>query len=383
MVAPSASAVQARTTRRVNPVYIVGLAATPFLAEQDAMPDELVFDAVEAALRECGLKKQDIGMTIQASMDALDGRSISSGLSTAASGGYLTDSYRIEGDSGRAIVAAAESIAAGDIEVAVAVGVHNPEISGDASTRREFLQAISNLGFEPIMDRPIGLTAETMWAMHAAGRISAGVATLDAIAALAAGEISGAASRPRSQRGEATLRDVLESAPVAWPLVDLMLPAQSTGAVAVVLASAARAGRTVGRSARITGFGHATGRYVAAGGWFLDPAATTKAAAGQAYAQGGVTGADIDLVELSAPTPALHDEYLAALDLTALDTANVNASGGMLSNYPGLANGALRLMETVESLEARGGKGRAVSHSVDVETGTVSEDVTVLVVEAL
>jgi hypothetical protein len=54
----------------------------------------------------------------------------------------------------------------------------------------------------------------------------------------------------------------------------------------------------------------------------------------------------------------------------------------MRSNFPGLANGALRLMEAVEGLESTSA-GRAVSHSVDTVTGTVSEDVTVLVVESV
>lgn len=370
------------------PVHVVGLAATPFLPEQDAMLDELVFDAVHAALKEAGLRKQDAGLSVTASMDVLDARSISSGLYTAAAGGYLNDSYRVEGDSGVAISAAAHAVAAGDVEVAIAVGVHNPETrSSDSQGRRAFTEQVSNLGFEPHFDRPIGLTAETIYGLQASHAIAAGHTDLDALAALTADEISRAAECERSMRPRTcTAEEVLASAPVASPLTELMLPAHSTGAVAVVLASPARAGRCLGRSARITGLGHATGGYTWDDSWLLDPAGPTRRAALQAYGLAGIgrPAERIEYAEVSAPSPALHDVYLAAMGLDdALSHKDVNASGGLRSNFPGLANGALRLLEVVEQLELRAGGASAVSHSVDTETGTVSEDVTVMIVEAL
>ncbi|WP_101833961.1 hypothetical protein [Frankia canadensis] len=369
------------------PVHVVGLAATPFLPEQDAMLDELVFDVTYAALRECGLRKQDLGLSVMASLDVLDGRSISSGLYTAAAGGYLNDAFRIEGDSGLAVIAAAEAVAAGDVEVAVAVGVYNPEVrSADREARRSFLAQVSNLGFEPHFDRPVGLTAEVVYALHAAHTLESGGEDLDAFARLAAEEITRGSERPRSVRtAPVTAQEVLASEQVAAPLRELMLPAHSTGAVAVVLASPARAGRCLGRSARITGFGHATGGYTWDGRWLSDPAAPTRRATRIAYGQAGISAAaeQVGLVELTAPTPALHAPYLGALGLAAsLGDKDVNASGGARSNFPGLANGALRLLEVVEQLESRAGASTAVAHSVDTGTGLVSEDVSVLVVEA-
>lgn len=378
------TATRAQRTRQVAPVHIIGLAATPFLPEQDAMLDELVFDAVHTALRECGLRKQDVGLSVTASMDVLDGRSISSGLTNAAAGGYLNDAYRVEGDSGLAIITAAQAVAAGDVEVAVAVGVHNPETrSSDNRARRSFIEQISNLGFEPHFDRPIGLTAETIYALHASHQLENGGLDLDALADFAADELTRGSDRPRSLRRESSTRaGVLASPRVAWPLHDLMLPGHSTGAVAVVLASPARAGRALGRSARLTGLGHATGQYTWSGQWLTDPGAPTRRAATMAYGQAGIAPDKIDLAEISAPTPALHHPYLDALGLAdVLSDKQVNASGGLRSNFPGLANGALRLLEAVELLE-QNGASRAVAHSVDTETGTVSEDVTVMIVEA-
>lgn len=377
-----------RPRQRMAPVHVVGIAATQFVPEHDAMLDELVFEAVHAALREAGLRKQEAGLAVTASMDVLDGRSISSGLTVAASGGYLNDSYRVEGDSGVALNAAAQAVAAGDVEVAIAVGVHNPETrSADGAGLRSFTEQISNLAFEPVFDRPVGLTAETVYGLHASYAVEQGRTTQEAMAAFAAEEINRGAALGRSvRRNVVSGDDVLSSAGVAWPLHDLMLPGHSTGAVAVVLASPARAGRCQGRSARITGLGHATGAYTWGADWLTDAGAATRRAAEQAYRTAGLDDPreSVAYAELSAPTPALHTDYLAALGLaSSLTTKDVNMSGGMRSNYPGLANGGLRLLEAVEQLEHLSSGARAVSHSVDTVTGLVSEDVSVLVVEAV
>lgn len=365
------------------PVHVVGLATTPFEPEQDAMLDELVFDVVHRALREAGLRKQDAGLAVTASMDVLDARSISSGLTVNASGGYLNDSYRVEGDSGLAVAAAAHAVAAGDVEVAIAVGVHNPEIrSADAEARLDFLEQVSNLAFEPHLDRPVGLSAHTVYGLHAAAALDGGASVQD-WAELAAAEISRGADRARAaRRAPATAAQVLASAPVNGPLVELMLPAHATGAVAVILASPARAGRCLGRSARITGLGHATGGYTWHGSWLTDPGAPTRRAADQALGLAGLERSDgrIAVAEVSAPTPALHAPYLAALGLGDSE-GRINDSGGLRSCYPGLANGGLRLLEVVEAVERLGGDAVGVAHSVDTISGTVSEDATVTIVE--
>ncbi|MDN5748577.1 MAG: hypothetical protein L0H64_08715, partial [Pseudonocardia sp.] len=240
-----------------DPVPVLGIAATPLVAESDAVLDELVFDAVSRALREAGVRKQELGLSVTASLDVYDGRSISSGLTNAASGGYLAQSYRIEGDAGQAIIAAAQAIAAGDADLAVAVGVYNPEVS--APDRRAFLQQISNLGFEPHFDRPVGLSAETVLGLHAGRVVDSGELTEEELAEIAAAEINRGAAGPRALRAaRVTAADVLASAPVNGPLRELMLPAESTGAIAVVLGSLARARRALHSRAVLTGWGQGT-----------------------------------------------------------------------------------------------------------------------------
>lgn len=369
-----------------DPVPVLGIASTPWRYESDAVLDELVFDATSTALREAGVRKQDVGLSVTASLDLYDGRSISSGLTNAASGGYLAQSYRVEGDLGQAIVAAAQAIAAGDAEVALAVGIYNPEVSeADPSARRRFLQQIANHGFEPHADRPVGLTADVVLALHAGLAVDSGVLTEQQLAEIAAEEITRGAARPGSARPAAvTAEEVLASERISDPLRELMLPAETTGAVAVVLGSLARARRALAARAVLTGWGQASSDTTAGGQWLTDPAAATRRAALEAYRRAGLSdpAQQIGAAELTAATPALLAPTLEALDLAkSLPAGAVEPSGGVRSAYPGVANGGLRLLETVRWLEERG--GRAVSHSADLLTGTVTDTATVLVVEGV
>jgi acetyl-CoA acetyltransferase len=370
---PSASA--------LDPIPVLGIAATPLVVESDAVLDELVFDATYRALREAGVRKHELGLSVTASLDIYDGRSISSGLTNAASGGYLAQSYRIQGDAGQAIIAAAQAIAAGDADLAVAVGVYAPEVTGPG--RRELVRQISNYGFEPHADRPVGLTAETMWGLHAGHAQDSGELTERQQAELAASAITRGAGQPRAlRRSPVTVADVLASAPVNGPLRELMLPAEATGAIAVVLGSLARARRALNPRAVLTGWGQATGDTTAGAQWLRDPAAPARRAAAEAYRRAGLTDAadQVDAVELTAATPALLAPTLDALGL-AKSRAAVSPSGGVLSSYPGLANGALRLFEALCWLEEHG--GRAVAHSNDPLTGCVADTATVLVLEGV
>lgn len=369
---------------RAAPVAVVGLASTPFLAEHNAALDELVYDVVSRALGEAALRKQDIGLAVTASMDIYDGRSISAGLTNSASGGYLSDSYRLESDSGTAIIAAAEAIASGEVEVAVAVGVYNPETASLNAERRAFVEQISNLAFDPHFARPVGLTSEATYGLHTAWALDNDV-TLDELAELAASEINKSVGHSRSvRRGQVTGADVLAAPAANGALTELMLPAHSTGAVAVVLASPARATRLPGRDAFITGVGRGTGSYVH-GDWLTDVGASSRSAAVTAYRCAGITSAaeQVDLVEFTAPTASMYRPLLDALGLGGLSTDRINAWGSASGVYPGLANGAARLADALDRLGQADADTTAVVHSVDTVTGAVALDSTVLVVQGV
>jgi hypothetical protein len=215
--------------------------------------------------------------------------------------------------------------------------------------------------------------------------VAVGTLTEHQLAELAAAEISRGARTGRAARTAAvSAADVLASAPVNGVLRELMLPAESTGAIAVVLGSLARSRRAARVRALLTGWGLATADTTSAAGWLYDPGAAARRAAGEAYARAGVLdpAADIDVVELTAGSPALIEPLREALGLAKGPAHDlVNPSGGVRSNYPGIANGALRMLEAVRWLEDNG--GRAVAHSTELLTGPVAETTTVFLVEAV
>lgn len=366
-----------------EPLAVLAVAATSFRDESDAALDELAFDATSTALREAGVRKHEVGLSVTASLDAYDGRSISSGLTNAATGGYLNQSYRVEGDLGQALIAAAQAVAAGDVELALAVGIYNPEVStDDPLERRRFLQQLSNLAFEPHADRPVALHGDAVLAMHADRVLGLGLLTLADLAEQAAREISRGAGRPRAaRRAAATAAQVLDSPRTCAPLTELMLPAETTGAVAVVLGSVTRGRRAARARALLTGWGQGGGGTTSPGAWLTSAGEASAAAGAAALRRAGLRPQDIDVVELTAATPALHHELLRALALSGLDDDDVNPSGGVRSCWPGVANGGLRLLEAVERLESRGGRG--LVHSADLLTGSVVDSPTVLTLEAV
>ena len=80
-----------------GPVHVIGLGCTPLLAEQDAVLDRTRIRRGLHGIGRVRATQQDVGLSVQASMDIYDGRSISSGMTTAAAGGYLNRFYRVGG----------------------------------------------------------------------------------------------------------------------------------------------------------------------------------------------------------------------------------------------------------------------------------------------
>jgi hypothetical protein len=89
----------------------------------------------------------------------------------------------------------------------------------------------------------------------------------------------------------------------------------------------------------------------------------------------------MDVVELTAGSPALVAPVCQALGLPPARGPVISPSGGVRSSFPGLANGALRLIETVAWLERRSGGGLGVVHAAELVTGPIADTSSVLVVE--
>jgi hypothetical protein len=368
-------------------VYVVGSSWRNVPEDTDLQLDELVFESVSAALRSAGITRHQVGASIISSLDLYDGRSISNALTAPAAAGYLGEEVRVEGDVMAATYVALATLMANQVDVAVVTGLHVPEIATSEERRlSRFREQISNYTFDAHLDRPIGMSSEVTLGMHAAARLESGRADLSEMAARTAADISRGSTR-RGVRPAATANEVASAPTVVAPLTELMLPAASTGIGTIVLAADVVARRSRQPLARIAGWGISTAPRSSSPGWLDDPSAATARAAEQAYAQAGVTRAaeQIDVLEMTDLTPALSPELLAALAFSDADPDRVNPSGGVRANYPGIANGALRLIEAAEAVAQNGArigeKKRSVAQSMDDLLGLVSSTSTVFVLE--
>ncbi|MFC9356045.1 hypothetical protein ACFTZB_05575 [Rhodococcus sp. NPDC057014] len=354
---------------------------------QNGSIDEVVFDATFRALQDAGVSRAEVDLSVVASIDLFDGTAMSNSVTTPSAAGWMTNEYRLEDDAGVALVSAGAAIAAGDAEIAIVVGLHYPASGASfALAEQEFAERVAALSLEPLYERPVGLTATTSLALHAARQLALGETTIEEMATIAANEISRGSGRPRSgRRTVATAEQVLASPQVSSPITELMLPAPVSGAIALVLASPARAQLCPRPRAAIRGHGISNGGNGAVNEWVTDPQASTRRAAAAAYRRADVDfpNREFDVVEFTAPTPALVDPLCEALGIDwAPNDARLNPSGGARSAYAGAANGALRVLEAVDWLDNHGRRGsRALVHSVDNLTGPIGATSTVHVLE--
>gem|GEM_PF-5497196 len=345
-------------------------------------PAEVLFACVAEALDDAGLRKADVDVSVVASRDLYDACSMSNGqLMPAAAGWQAHNATRLETDFGAALVLADSILRRGDAEVVLVSAVHQPQVA-DAGGQ-SFDALVSNLAAEPLYERGVGLTAATTLALHASRAVATGATSARALAETAADEITLGAEGKRAVRSGATVGDdVLGSAVVAWPLTELMLPAQTSGAVAMVLTTPERARAMGGARAHFLAHGMAAIGSLSAGDWLADPADVARRAAAQAYRRAGLIepAQELDVAEITAASPALCGPLREALGLGGLADERISPSGGVRSSFAGVANGGFRLLEAIEWLERNDGK-RALVHSADTLAGLLSATTTVTLVE--
>lgn len=367
-----------------NELTVAGSSWMNVPADTNLQLDELVFQVTSSALAASGLARHQVGLSVMSSLDLYDGRSISNALTAPAAGGYLNEEFRVEGDAMAGIIAALAALLAGQVDSAIVVGMHVPEIGlSDEQSLRRFRDLVSSYTFDAHCDRPVAMTSEVTLGMHAALRRDQGSFDLDEAACRVARDIAIGALR-RGVRPITDARAVREAPVVVEPLTQLMLPATATGVGAVVLAAGALGNRCPNPLARVTGWGMATGSSSSQLGWLDDPGGASARAAARAYQRAGITHVDeeIESLEMTDLSPALTTELLDALQLRSLSPEQINQSGGVRSNFPGNANGLLRFIEAAENVAGQRSRGRAVAHAMDDLSGLVTSTASVLVLEA-
>ena len=353
-------------------VYVEGAVLEISFADGRRNLQELIFDTVRAAVDDSGQPMHEIDSVVLAAHDLVDGRSLSSMVTSPAAGAYLRDEIRYGDDGAGALAAAVTRLEAGHARRSiVAAWGRSSEHSPDQFSRSLF---------EPFRSRPLGLYEFVLSAMRAQLCLAAGDGVASARERASLRRIDHARANPRAL-GEGGFR----SAP-HFPLQDADLPLWADVTAAVVLSTEPGPIRLagVGQSSEAYNFGDRDLRTIT----------SLKTAAERAAADAGFGADTADVAEVDGLT--LIDEALGleAIGFAAPGTGlqalagdgRCNPSGGGASGYSPPSMGLVRIVETVLQLRGTAGSVQLRQPRRAVATGgsvVAGQTQTVVLLEAV
>ncbi len=335
---------------------VIGCVIRPVITGRDRSLEEIMYDTAQLALADAGITIDDIDGIVVASNDQFDGRAISVMMASSALGGVDRDILSTPSASEHAFVLGALRVASGQYRTQLIVSWSPTEASSLSEAQR--------LGADPYYHRALPLDELSSHALQAAALEHAvpGARAM-AQAVVAKNRRHGEAAYPglagQGARGNAR-----------WPIAADMTTAPVTGAVGIILASPEFVReRGVAAPAWLRGMGWAT-EAAFLGDRDLATAPALAEAARQAYADAGVTAADIDVAEIVDASPyaellayealslAPRSEWAARLadgSFGAGGRLPVNLSGGVLTYNPVFCTGLIRIAEIANQVRGRAG----------------------------
>jgi acetyl-CoA C-acetyltransferase len=324
---------------------------------------DLIFTTVRAMLDDSGLRFADVDAVVVSAHDLVDGRSLSSMVSSPAAGAYLRDEVRL-GDDGAAALAMAVTRVRAGLSRNCIVAAWGRASEGDPAS-------IANALFDPFFTKPLGLTEIAVSALRASA----------ALRRFSGYRVERGAAGARRAAAAPEQVGVLPAAAV--PLCAAELPRWADLVAATVVTSHPT-------DVRVGGTGMSAEPY-----WLGDrdlvglPA--LRVAAQRAYASSGRGPGDLDVVEVDGLT--LFDEALAAeavgiaapgegMSALARDQ-RINAAGGSAAGYCAPVMGLARAVCAAERLRARRPTGSERTLALATGSSTVAAQTqTAIVLEA-
>jgi acetyl-CoA acetyltransferase len=337
-------------------VAVVGFAQLPVVArDQHHMSTEMLYPVVRQALADCGVGREAIDYQIAGSVDYMDGRPFGfvSALEVMGSWPPKQDLH-LEMDAAFCAYYAWVRMQAGDCDTALVVG-HGKTSEGDPNR-------VLNLQLDPYYQAAIGLDPTATAALQASAYMArAGKTDRDLAAIAARNRVAGARNPGNQVRDVVTADDLLRTPWAVEPLRVSYLPPVGESATCMILAAEGKAEKMCDRPVWIHGVDHRI-EMQTLGARDLTRSASAQRAAEKACALAGInTAAEVDVVELSAATPAEELILCEALGLDAnAARPAINPSGGPLCGNPVMSTGLIRMGEVFYQLSGRA-DGRAVS----------------------
>jgi len=345
-------------------VYVIGAGMTPFGRHEGRGVVELGGEAVRAALADAGIEYSDVEIAFcgHVLQGTTAGQKVLYGVGMTGIPIFNVENACASGTS--ALRAAVMAVASGMHKVALAMGF---EVMGRG--------AIPTGGDERLQpQRPAGAKAapalpalfSRVFAAHSARYGT----TVEQMALVAKKNRDYGAKNPRAQyRDRVSVEDVLKAREIVPPLTLFMCCPTSSGAAAVVVASADMA-RSARKPIRVVASALRSDPPIDASDPLAGITEINSAVARQAYEQAGVGPDDIDVAEVHdcfAIAEIVHYENLGFCPRgeggrfieqgLASARVNVSTSGGLLSKgHPLGATGIAQAVEAVEQLRGESGE---------------------------
>lgn len=338
---------------------VIGSAIMAPVEDETRSLEEVLYEVTQRALKDAGLKIEDVDGIVVASNDQFDGRAISIMAASGSVGGVDRDILSTPSASEHAFVMGVLRIASGQYETHLIVSWSPTEASSLSEAQR--------LGADPYFHRKLPLD-EAAGAALQASAVAARTPAAHQLAVTMAER--GRARGERAYPGSAKAGQSDQRLP--WPLKDGMIAAPVTGAVALVIASEDFVDeRGVEDVAWLHGMGWATEPGFL-GDRDLASAPALEAAVQRAFEEAGMTSAaSADLVELTDVTPyqelVVYDalglsgreswaEDVAAERFEASGDLPINPSGGVATLNPVFCTGLIRIAEAANQVRGRAGR---------------------------
>jgi acetyl-CoA acetyltransferase len=331
-------------------VAIASFAQTKYVRNQDRMTEvEMLMPVVQAAIRDSGIPKREIGFTCHGSSDYMAGQSFAFVGAVDALGAFppIAESH-VEMDGAWALYEAWVKIQCGEVDSALVFGF------GRASMGR--LRETMNLQLDPYTLAPLGIDAISIAALQARALIDAGRISEQEMARIAARNRAAAKTNPNAQvTGDFEVEKLLAEPYLVSPLRMHDCPPISDGVSAVVIAAGDAIGRGRTTPVFIRGIDHRLDSHQL-GGRDLTVSPSTRFAGEKA----GVQRGPVDFAELHAPFS--HQERILCDALGLGADVVLNPSGGALAANPMMAAGLTRIGEAARYIAA-GNARRGVAHA--------------------
>jgi acetyl-CoA acetyltransferase len=345
-------------------VAVVGFALEPLVAhDEHRTAQELLYSAVRRALADAGIERDAIDLQLAGSADYVDGKPFGFVQSLDVTGSWppRQDSH-LEMDAAFAAYYGWLRLQAEECDTVMVVG-YGKNSEGD-------LDRVSNIRLDPYYQAAIGLETTSTSALQASAYMARSGATDRDLAEVVAANRARGVANPEALLREPVSADELAATPWAVePLRKGYLAPKADTAVCLLLAAEGKADKAdkIEKMCAHPAWIHGVDQRAemqSLGARDLSRSASAEMATSRALGMSGIASArDVDLIELSAATPA---EEMILREAMRLDRRGetgpaINPSGGPLCGHPFMMTGLIRLGEVFRRIG--GGAERGIAHA--------------------